>query len=222
MYRRQMTALSILACCFFAIWLFIGGSSHLVTAQGQVPADPIPVTCSTFGIDSSVDRYLDCVNNGGIDSTVSYQAIPAGKYLFITDIAMVPTQVFTTTTPAMLRLSRDPVSGSNNIFYEMRIIDSVSKHVSFTTPIIRVNEGERIFAENLTSNSFTNDLRVYVTGWLTDSDTYTPTAIYGMQSQADASQAAMPLWQVILFAMLVWGTGTQIWQGRKIQPPHHE
>ncbi len=207
--------MSILFAMFVGCLLTVGflvGMSRGVSAE-SVPTDAIPVTCSAFSIDDANDTYLDCVENGGIDFSASYQSVPAGKYLFVTDIAMVPTQVFTTVTPSMVRFTRDPVSGSNNLFYEMRIVEAESKSVSFNAPIIRLNAGDRIYAENLTSNSFTNDARVFVTGWLTDSPNYVPTAVYG--ANVSVSQAGTPWWQAVLLGLLVVGTGAQFVQMRQ-------
>ena len=217
MPQRQIALFSFLVCSFLAAWAFLGLSIPTASAQFRAPSDAIPVTCTAANIDDSTGSFLNCVNNGGINFTNDYQEVPTGWHIFVTDIAIVPTQVFTTVTPAMLRLERDPTGGaSNDTFYEMRITDSNSKSVSFQAPIIRLNQGDKILAKNLTINSFTNDLRVYVTGWLTVSPTFAPTAINGVQPSVQLAQT--PNWQVVLLMLMVFVTGSQYWQLRKNGP----
>lgn len=216
MPQRQIALFSFLTCSFLAAWAFLGLSSPTADAQFRAPTDAIPVTCTASGIDDSTGSFLNCVNNGGINFSNDYQEVPTGWHIFVTDIAIVPTQVFTTVTPAMLRLERVPRNGTNNTFYEMRITDSNSKSVSFQAPIIRLDSGDTILAKNLTTNSFTNDLRVYVTGWLTVSSTFSPTAINGVQPSVQLAQT--PNWQVVLLMLMVFVTGAQYWQLRKNGP----
>ena len=200
MSLRHITLFSFLICLFLAVWAFLGFSSPIANAQFRAPSDAIPVTCTGSSIDDFTGVTLNCVNNGGINFSDDYQSVPTGWHIFVTDIAIVPTQIFTTSTPAMLRLERDSTgSTSNDIFYEMRITDSNSKSVSFQAPIIRLNQGDKILAKNLTSNSFTNDLRVYVTGWLTVSPTFAPTAVNGVQPGVQLAQSSN--WQVTLLLL---------------------
>jgi len=63
---------------------------------------------------------------------------------------------------------KDPIIGTNNIFYKIHGVSLESKHITFNTPIMVINPTDRMFAQNLTSNNFTNVCRVYVSGWLVD------------------------------------------------------
>jgi len=139
------------------------------------------VTCNTVGVDSSSASNLNCVIGGGIDSSNSIQAIPQGKVLYVNHIAAIPSRLFAGPHISVepnesgeggylhwfLRLSRDPATGPANIVYEIRGYNT-SEHITFSSPIIRLEAGDRLFAQNLTTNSFTNDLRVFVSGWMID------------------------------------------------------
>lgn len=216
MKRQFVLTGSVLFGLLLALVIYFGAATSDASANGGVvPAGAVPVTCTATGIRDATLTILDCVDNGGIDPANSYQAIPAGKYLFVTDISYVSTQVFTTSTRAMLRLSRETSGGLNHIIYEMRTTDANSDHSGFQTPIIRLNAGDQIMAQNIAGNSSTNVLRVYVVGWLTDIDVLEPTAISAVSSSFQLTPT--PTWQIIMFVMMGLATLHHFWQTRKEQ-----
>lgn len=124
------------------------------------PSDAIPVFCYQ-GCGVGFEQIISCRR---ADTRVSFTTVPAGLYLHVTDLHVVPNNS-ALTGPFAVLVGRDDATAFPDI-PDVKIFGSADRvnALHFSTPRIILREDESLAVANLSISSFPID--VYVSGYL--------------------------------------------------------